>query len=63
MRLESWIVTHFAKHGYMDEYPISRQYTAPKISTGYAGSSALMKAVISRDCAGGTHVSFNTRIF
>ena len=63
MRRESWIVTHFAKHGFMDEHPISRQYTDPKISTGYAVSSAPVKTAISRDCLGVTRVSFNTRIF
>ena len=50
-------------HGYMDEYPISRQYTDAKISTIYAGSSEVMKIIISRDCLGGDYVPFNTRNF
>ena len=36
--------------GYMDEYPISRQFTDAKISTIYAGSSEVMKIIISREC-------------
>tara|TARA_R110001599_G_scaffold353870_1_gene601351 strand:- start:141144 stop:142319 length:1176 start_codon:yes stop_codon:yes gene_type:complete len=50
-------------HGYMDEYPISRQYTDAKISTIYAGSSEVMKIIISRDCLGDTYIPFNTRNF
>jgi alkylation response protein AidB-like acyl-CoA dehydrogenase len=50
-------------HGYMDEYPISRQYTDAKISTIYAGSSEVMKIIISRDCLGNDYVPFNTRNF
>ena len=50
-------------HGYMDEYPISRQYTDAKISTIYAGSSEVMKIIISRDCLGDNYVPFNTRNF
>lgn len=50
-------------HGYMDEYPISRQYTDAKISTIYAGSSEVMKLIISRDCLGDDYVPFNTRNF
>jgi alkylation response protein AidB-like acyl-CoA dehydrogenase len=38
----------------MDEYPISRQFTDAKISTIYAGSSEVMKIIISRDCLGPT---------
>ncbi len=49
--------------GYMDEYPISRQYTDAKISTIYAGSSEVMKIIISRDCLGDDYTSFNTRNF
>ena len=49
--------------GYMDEYPISRQYTDAKISTIYAGTSEVMKIIISRDCLGGDYVPFNTRNF
>ena len=50
-------------HGYMDEYPISRQYTDAKISTIYAGSSEVMKIIISRDCLGDDYIPFNTRNF
>jgi acyl-CoA dehydrogenase len=50
-------------HGYMDEYPISRQYTDAKISTIYAGSSEVMKIIISRDCLGDDYLPFNTRNF
>lgn len=50
-------------HGYMDEYPISRQYTDAKISTIYAGSSEVMKLIIGRDCLGDDYIPFNTRNF
>jgi len=50
-------------NGYMDEYPISRQYTDAKISTIYAGSSEVMKIIVSRDCLGENYVPFNTRNF
>jgi alkylation response protein AidB-like acyl-CoA dehydrogenase len=49
--------------GYMDEYPISRQYTDAKISTIYAGSSEIMKIIISRDCLGDDYIPFNQRNF
>jgi acyl-CoA dehydrogenase len=49
--------------GYMDEYPISRQYTDAKISTIYAGTSEVMKLIISRDCLGDDYQPFNTRNF
>ncbi|MCB1741796.1 MAG: acyl-CoA dehydrogenase family protein [Gammaproteobacteria bacterium] len=49
--------------GYMDEYPISRQYTDARISPIYAGSSEIMKLIISRDCLGDGYVPFNTRNF
>jgi alkylation response protein AidB-like acyl-CoA dehydrogenase len=49
--------------GYMDEYPISRQYTDAKISTIYAGTSEVMKIIISRDCLGDDYRAFNTRNF
>jgi len=49
--------------GYMDEYPISRQYTDAKISTIYAGSSEIMKLIISRDCLSDDYIPFNTRNF
>mgnify|MGYP002063944488 CR=1 FL=1 len=50
-------------HGYMDEYPISRQYTDARISTIYAGSSEVMKIIISRDCLSDDYAPFNTRNF
>ncbi len=50
-------------HGYMDEYPISRQLTDAMISPIYAGSSEVMKLIISRDCLGDDYVPFNTRNF
>jgi alkylation response protein AidB-like acyl-CoA dehydrogenase len=49
--------------GYMDEYPISRQYTDARVTTIYAGSSEVMKIIISRDCLGENYVPFNTRNF
>jgi alkylation response protein AidB-like acyl-CoA dehydrogenase len=49
--------------GYMDEYPISRQCTDAKIATIYAGSSEVMKIIISRDCLGKDYQAFNTRNF
>ncbi|MCB1688964.1 MAG: acyl-CoA dehydrogenase family protein [Halioglobus sp.] len=50
-------------NGYMDEYPISRQYTDAKISTIYAGSSEVMKIIISRDFLGEDYSPFNSRNF
>jgi len=50
-------------NGYMDEYTISRQYTDAKISTIYAGSSEVMKIIISRDFLGDEYIPFNTRNF
>lgn len=49
--------------GYMDEYPISRQFTDARISSIYAGSSEVMKIIISRDCLGDAYKPFNTRNF
>ena len=49
--------------GYMDEYPISRQFTDARIAPIYAGSSEVMKIIISRDCLGDHYVPFNTRNF
>ena len=49
--------------GFMDEYPISRQLTDAMISPIYAGSSEIMKLIISRDCLGENYVPFNTRNF
>ncbi|TXS90198.1 acyl-CoA dehydrogenase [Parahaliea maris] len=49
--------------GFMDEYPISRQCTDAKISPIYAGTSEVMKIIISRDCLGESYSPFNTRNF
>ena len=49
--------------GYMDEYPISRQFTDARISPIYAGTSEVMKIIISRDCLGEDYAPFNTRNF
>ena len=49
--------------GYMDEYPISRQLTDAMISPIYAGSSEVMKLIISRDCLGDAYTPFNARNF
>ncbi|MBN7796274.1 acyl-CoA dehydrogenase family protein [Parahaliea mediterranea] len=49
--------------GYMDEYAISRQFTDARISPIYAGTSEVMKIIISRDCLGGDYNPFNTRNF
>jgi acyl-CoA dehydrogenase len=49
--------------GFMDEYPISRQLTDAMISPIYAGSSEVMKLIISRQCLGDDYVPFNTRNF
>jgi alkylation response protein AidB-like acyl-CoA dehydrogenase len=50
-------------NGYMDEYPISRQYTDARISPIYAGTSEVMKIIVSRDCLGDDYTPFNTRNF
>jgi acyl-CoA dehydrogenase len=34
--------------GYMDEYPISRMYTAARVSRIYAGSSEIMREIVAR---------------
>ena len=49
--------------GYMDEYPICRQFTDARIAPIYAGSSEVMKIIISRDCLGKDYQPFNTRNF
>jgi acyl-CoA dehydrogenase len=49
--------------GYMDEYPISRQYTDARISPIYAGSSEIMKIIISRECLADDYTPFNSRNF
>lgn len=50
-------------NGYMDEYPISRQYSDAKISTIYAGTSEVMKIIISRDCLSDDYQSISTLNF
>jgi alkylation response protein AidB-like acyl-CoA dehydrogenase len=50
-------------NGYMDEYPISRQYADAKISTIYAGTSEVMKIIISRDCLSDDYQSISTLNF
>ncbi|MDP5071301.1 MAG: acyl-CoA dehydrogenase family protein [Congregibacter sp.] len=49
--------------GYMDEYPISRQFTDARISSIYAGTSEVMKLIISRDCLSDDYQPFNVRNF
>lgn len=49
--------------GYMDEYPISRQLTDAMIAPIYAGSSEIMKMLISRDFLSPSYQAFNTRNF
>lgn len=49
--------------GFMDEYPISRQYTDAAISPIYAGTSEVMKLIISRDILSDDYEPFNTRNF
>lgn len=49
--------------GYMDEYPISRQLTDAMIAPIYAGSSEIMKLLISRDFFDEKYVPFCTRNF
>lgn len=49
--------------GYMDEYPISRQYTDARISTIYAGASEVMKIIISRDFMSADYIPFNNKNF
>ena len=50
-------------NGFMDEYPISRQYTDARISPIYAGTSEVMKLIISRECLGDDYTPFSTRNF
>ncbi len=49
--------------GFMDEYPISRQYTDAAIAPIYAGSSEVMKLIISRGFLKDDYEPFNTRNF
>jgi alkylation response protein AidB-like acyl-CoA dehydrogenase len=47
--------------GYMDEYPISRMYTDARVTRIYAGTSEIMKLLISRDIYSGDYVPFIDR--
>jgi acyl-CoA dehydrogenase len=51
--------------GYMDEYPISRLFTDARIARIYAGSSEVMKIIISRDVLknDNSYTNFNDRDF
>lgn len=49
--------------GYMDEYPISRMYTDARITRIYAGSSEVMKLIISRDFSSDNYQPFIERNF
>ena len=42
----------FGGYGYMAEYPIARAYVDARVQTIYAGTSEIMKEVISRDLLG-----------
>jgi len=48
--------------GYMDEYPISRMYTDARITRIYAGTSEVMKLLISRDFMRDDYENFIDRI-
>lgn len=43
--------------GYMDEYPISRMYTDARVTRIYAGTSEIMKLIISRDIYKGEYIA------
>jgi acyl-CoA dehydrogenase len=47
--------------GYMDEYPISRIYTGARITRIFAGSSEIMKLIISREIFSGKNADFIDR--
>ena len=47
--------------GYMDEYPISRLYTDARVARIYAGSSEIMKLIISRDILSDQYLRFDQR--
>ena len=47
--------------GYMDEYPISRMFTDARITRIYAGTSEVMKLIISREFAGEDYPDFVDR--
>ena len=42
----------FGGYGYMQEYPISRDYVDARIQRIYGGTSEIMKEIISRDILG-----------
>jgi alkylation response protein AidB-like acyl-CoA dehydrogenase len=39
-------------YGYMNEYPIARNYTDARIATIYGGSNEIMKEIIARSVLG-----------
>lgn len=47
--------------GYMDEYPISRMYCDARGARIYAGTSEIMKTIISRDFLSDDYIPFNDR--
>ncbi len=47
--------------GYMDEYPISHHYTGARITRIFAGTSEIMKLIISRDIFADEFAPFNDR--
>ncbi|NIB44906.1 acyl-CoA dehydrogenase [Pseudomaricurvus alkylphenolicus] len=49
--------------GYMDEYPISRQYTDARIARIFGGASEIMKLIISRNSLSDEYEPFNIRNF
>ena len=42
----------FGGYGYMQEYPISRDYVDARIQRIYGGTSEIMKEIISREIIG-----------
>jgi acyl-CoA dehydrogenase len=48
-------------NGYMDEYTISRMYTDARITRIYAGTSEIMKVIISRDVLKEGYTAFPDR--
>ena len=48
--------------GFMDEYPISRMYCDARAARIYAGTSEIMKTIISRDLFAEGYSSFPDRI-
>jgi alkylation response protein AidB-like acyl-CoA dehydrogenase len=41
----------FGGYGYMDEYPISRFYTAARVQRIYGGTSEIMREIVGRGIA------------